>query len=479
MADSKEILQKIAALRVRLDQAQNHGARADAAAGTTADDDHVLKAVSILDAKVRAGAWHNTLLDGALRQISDAAAPAPQLPPKLTARGARVLQRGRELLHQLRDMLEDPLLQGDDHDPLAALHTEIASMLDVLLRTVQAFPSSASAQLRLCEGLEAAERLIEERLAVLNAALTLRRRELGRLDGLADIFRKWASDEAIDPRQILELAEQIAGAARANEPLRFLHAAADDPARFVAAHSITVAQVMGRLLYDDPEWKDRLDEALLAALMHDVGMVRVPAEILAHPGPLTDPQRRVVEHHAHAGAQMISRIMPGGGIFLEGATDHHERLDGTGYPAGRRDAQLSTFVRILSICDIYAARAAHRPYRPAQDTRTALTDTLLLADQGALDRGQAEKLLRLSFYPVGSVVELNDGAAGYVVATQPGRMGIDNPAKPMLHLLRGAGGQVLAFPRLINLMEDGRAIVRGLPAAARRKLLLGTYPELI
>jgi HD-GYP domain-containing protein (c-di-GMP phosphodiesterase class II) len=277
----------------------------------------------------------------------------------------------------------------------------------------------------------------------------------------------------------LELAEQITREAKGNEPLRILHASADDPARFVAAHSITVAQVMGRLLYDDPEWKDRLEETLLAALLHDVGMVRVPVEILARPGPLTDEQRRLMERHAQAGAWMISRIMPGGGIFVEGAADHHERLDGTGYPAGRRDAQLSTFVRILTICDIYAARAAQRPYRPAQDTRAALTDTLLLADQGALDRGQAEKLLRLSFYPVGSVVELSDGAAGYVIATQPGRQGIDNPAKPVLYLLTGAGGQTLALPRLINLMEDGRAIVRGLPMAARRKLLLGTYPELI
>src|SRR5207244_3041335 len=123
--------------------------------------------------------------------------------------------------------------------------------------------------------------------------------------------------------------------------------------------------------------------------------------------------------------------------------------------------------------------ATRRPYRPAHDTRTALTDTLLLADRGALDRGYAEKLLGLSFYPVGSVVELNDGAAGYVVATHPGRHGIDNPARPILSLFTGPGGQVLALPRVVNLVEDGRTIVRSLPMGERRRVLLGKYPELI
>ena len=477
MTDTKEILKKIAALRLRLDETRVSAGAASMPPSLDQGDD--IKATALLEEKVNAGAWHNILLDGTLRQISADADAAPLLPPKLTARGARVLKRGRELLHQMRDMLEDPLLRADDRDPLTSLHAEIASMLDVLLRTVQAFPPSASAQLRLCEGLEAAERLIEERLMVLNAALTHRRRELGRVDGLADIFAKLASGQEVNPQHILALTGEIIAELRANEPLRFLYASAAEPARFVAAHSITVAHVMGRLLHDDAEWKDRLEEALFAALLHDVGMVRVPVEILANPGPLTDEQRRLVERHPNVGAHMISRIMPGGGIFTEAANDHHERLDGTGYPAGRRDSQLSSYTRILAICDVYAALGARRPYRPARDTRTALTDTLLLADQGALDRTYAERLLALSFYPIGSVVELNDGAAGYVIATHPGRLGIDNPGKPILSLFTGAGGQVLALPCIVNLMEDGRSIVRSLPMSERRRLLLGRYPELI
>lgn len=477
MTETKEILQKIAALRMRLTEVPN---QAVAPYSPAIHNERCGDAATLtLEQKVTIGAWQNTMLDGALRQIGGDADAAPLLPPKLTARGARVLTRGRELLLQLREMLEDPLLRADDHDPLTGLHAEIATMLDVLLRTVQAFPPSASAQLRLCEGLEATERVIEERLKVLHAALTHRRREIGQVDALADFFAALAAGHTVDTRIVLALAQEIMAEARNRLPLRFLGAKPQAAGRLVAAHCITVAQVMARLLLDDVEWKDRLEEALLAALLHDVGMVRVPTDILLHPGPLADEQRRLVERHCPVGAHMVSRIMPGGGIFTEAAADHHERLDGTGYPAGKRDPQLSSFVRLLSVCDAYAALAAPRPHRPARDTRTALTDTLLMADQGALDKAAAERLLSLSFYPVGSVVELSDGAAGYVIATHPGRLGIDNPGKPILSLFTGPGGEALAAPRVVDLLQDGRSIVRSLPMSERRGLLLGKYPELI
>src|SRR5205085_1082843 len=113
---------------------------------------------------------------------------------------------------------------------------------------------SASAQIRLSAGLEAGQRVIEERLMVLHAALTHRRREVGRIDTLADHFRKLAAGHMIDPRGLLQMAEEIAGEALTNAPLRFLSAPASDPPRFVAAHSITVAQVLARLLGGDPDW---------------------------------------------------------------------------------------------------------------------------------------------------------------------------------------------------------------------------------
>ena len=121
-----------------------------------------------------------------------------------------------------------------------------------------------------------------------------------------------------------------------------------------------------------------------------------------------------------------------------------------------------------------------RPHRTALDTRTALADTLLLAEQGALDRYHAERLLQLSFYPVGSVVELADGALGVVVATPTGRRDLTSPARPVLALLTDPQGQCLPVPHHVDLAAcENRSIVRTVPKAERYTLLGSRYPQLV
>jgi HD-GYP domain-containing protein (c-di-GMP phosphodiesterase class II) len=222
-----------------------------------------------------------------------------------------------------------------------------------------------------------------------------------------------------------------------------------------------------------------LVEPVLAALVHDVGMLSVPAEVLCRPGPLDDDARRTVESHVRLGAALAIRLLPSGAWLAEAVAGHHERLDGTGYPSGLREMQIVPLVRLLAVCDVYAALCAPRPHRAARETRTALADTLLLADQGALDRNQAEKLLRLSFYPVGSVVELADGALALVIAAPVPRNDLNAPARPVVALLTDPQGRSLPAPQPIDLAQcDSRSIVRTLSPAERRDLLGRRYPEL-
>jgi HD-GYP domain-containing protein (c-di-GMP phosphodiesterase class II) len=204
----------------------------------------------------------------------------------------------------------------------------------------------------------------------------------------------------------------------------------------------------------------------------------VPADVLSQPGPLDDDQRRAVEGHTRTGADLAARLWPAAGWLADAVLGHHERLDGTGYPGGLRDAQVSALNRLLAVCDVYAALCVPRPYRPARETRTALTDTLLLAEQGVLDRFHAERLLALSFYPAGSVVELADGALALVVATPLGRGDLNNPARPVVALLTDAQGRPLPAARYVDLAQvEGRSIVRSLSPAERRRLLARSYPE--
>ena len=158
---------------------------------------------------------------------------------------------------------------------------------------------------------------------------------------------------------------------------------------------------------------------------------------------------------------------------------HHERLDGTGYPGGLRDAHVAPLTRLLAACDVYAALCSPRLHRPARETRTALTDTLLMADQGTLDPREAERLLLLTFYPVGAVVELSNGAIGMVVATHAAPRDLNTPARPVVALLVDGHGRALPTPRHLDLAwSEGHGIVRTLRPAQRREALGNRYPEL-
>src|SRR5437667_255823 len=116
--------------------------------------------------------------------------------------------------------------------------------------------------------------------------------------------------------------------------------------------------------------------------------------------------------------------------------------------AARRDVARPR--RRLPLPDRRRSRCPAGPSR-AGTARTALTDTLLLADKGALDRNFAERLLQLSFYPVGSVVELADGAIALVVAAGTGKQDLTAPSRPVVALLTDSQGGWLPAPRHINL----------------------------
>jgi hypothetical protein len=351
-------------------------------------------------------------------------------------------------------------------------------MTDSALRTIPLLPDTATAQLHLSEGLEAVLDVVAARLQTLTAGLQRQREEAGRVGQLAALLTALEAGQAPGPQPFLKLAEEVVADARECGPLRFLEADPGQPVRFVAAHSLTVARVLARVVRHDPDLRARPVEAVLAALLHDAGMLRVPPAVLAHPGPLDGEQRRSLEAHCHQGAALVAPLLPDAGWLREAVAGHHERLDGTGYPGGLRDPQLQPLTRLLAVCDVYAALCGPRPHRPPRETRTALADTLLLAEQGLLDRRHAECLLHLSFYPVGTAVELADGSVGVVVATPGPRRDLNSPARPVVAVLTDEQGRPLPLPRHLDLAQcDGHSIVRTLSPAERRELMGERFPE--
>lgn len=134
----------------------------------------------------------------------------------------------------------------------------------------------------------------------------------------------------------------------------------------VAALAVAIAQDLGL-----PE---HLIEGLyLGGMIHDIGKIAVPAEILNKPTRLTDIEYQLIQQHAGVGHQIVAGIdfpWPLAAMILE----HHERLDGSGYPQGLRGEAMLQESRILAVADVVEAMSSHRPYRPALGMRAALDE---------------------------------------------------------------------------------------------------------
>ena len=118
---------------------------------------------------------------------------------------------------------------------------------------------------------------------------------------------------------------------------------------------------------------ERVDAVEMASLIHDVGKIKVPAEILSKPGPLDEVERLLVETHPQAGYNLLKDIdfpWPVAEIVLQ----HHERLDGGGYPQGLKGKEILQEARIIAVADVVEAMASGRPYRKALGIEAALKE---------------------------------------------------------------------------------------------------------
>ena len=272
-----------------------------------------------------------------------------------------------------------------------------------------------------------------QRLTTLSNARELRRQDSILVDTLCNLLVQLDAGQAIDPESLGELAEQILAEAGKTR-LRFIYtspAAVQEylggssfppPARFIAGQSISAGRVMARIVRHAPEWRpDPARPRNCRAASRRGYVARSGGSIgfkrSTHGIPATIDRSA----HARASSEIVAKLLPDFAALVDSIGTHHERLDGTGYPGGLKSDQIPPLARLLAVVDTYTALCCPRPYRPAHDPRTALTDTLLAAEQNLLDRFAAEKLMTLGLYPVGSVVELGDGSVGVVAANHQGR----------------------------------------------------------
>jgi PAS domain S-box-containing protein/putative nucleotidyltransferase with HDIG domain len=142
---------------------------------------------------------------------------------------------------------------------------------------------------------------------------------------------------------------------------------------YTAGHQRRVAELAGAIAAGLGWDAARIEMVETAGLLHDVGKIIVPAEILARPGRLSELEMEIIRGHAAASAALIAGIEFGGPVVAI-VNQHHERLDGSGYPRALSGEDILPEARILAVADVVEAMSSHRPYRPAFGMEAALAE---------------------------------------------------------------------------------------------------------
>jgi len=133
---------------------------------------------------------------------------------------------------------------------------------------------------------------------------------------------------------------------------------------YTAGHQRRVAELAGAIAREMKLTGDQASGVCMASIIHDLGKISVPAEILSMPRKLTDIEFNLVKNHARSGFEILKDIdfpWPIAEIILQ----HHERMDGSGYPRGLKGDELLIEAKILTVADVVESMISYRPYRPA------------------------------------------------------------------------------------------------------------------
>ncbi len=173
-----------------------------------------------------------------------------------------------------------------------------------------------------------------------------------------------------------------------------------------------------------------LKELSIGAILHDIGKTKIDNDIITKPGKLTESEFEQVKRHPTLGRNMLEKNFSISSEVLKAVEQHHERVDGCGYPHGLTKKQISKFAKIICVCDVYDAVSNDRSYREKFNPIDAYE--LILAGCGnAFDEEVVQNFKQtFSVFPLGVCLKLSNGVEGYVI-----KQNKNFPDRPVIRVL--------------------------------------------
>lgn len=223
----------------------------------------------------------------------------------------------------------------------------------------------------------------------------------------------------------------------------------DTSGRYAVQHPLyraVVCELLARRKLEDAAGRQPL---IAAALTCDVAMLALQDELSQQNGPLTPVQERLVQAHPEQSAHLLSTLGVSDAAWLEAVRQHHETLNGKGYPYALQEADITPWTRILKLADMYTAMVSPRPYRKCHISKTAMR-TLFVMRGNEVDADLVVLMVKeLGVYPPGAFVKLQSGELAIVI-----RRG-QNPKAPKVKAVIGPRGAPFdrPFPRTTDTRD--------------------------
>lgn len=202
--------------------------------------------------------------------------------------------------------------------------------------------------------------------------------------------------------------------------------------------------------------ENQLKELAMGSILHDIGKTRVPSKIINKNGKLTKEEYDEIKKHPLYGREILKKNYWISDNVLKTVEQHHERIDGKGYPYGLKGKSISKFGKIASICDMYDAVSSDRSYRKKFSPNDAYE--LVMAGSGsAFDQKIIDHFKNtFSVYPLGSHVKLSNNIEGYVIRQNKGF-----PDKPVVRVFYDENRELIPFYE-IDLTKQLNVVIKSI-----------------
>ena len=282
----------------------------------------------------------------------------------------------------------------------------------------------------LSKGIEPSETLTNEIKRKINA-------------DIKEQFDKLRDDIAIDPKAIAETAKLMIEQLQEKEMVLELEELRVND-NYTYEHCIAVAilsNVVCNKLRLNQEMKEQI---VMGALIHDIGKVVIPKDILNKPGQLTEEEYALIKTHAEVGYSMIKSNPQISAITKLAVLCHHEREDGSGYPLKKKE-ELHISAKIVAACDLFHALISDRCYRKG----LPLNEVIAIAEKQAINPKIRDIIIHsLCYYPVGCTVVLNDGRLAIVEKNYAA-----NIKRPLIRVIEKADEKYI-FSYKVDLLTE-------------------------